>query len=203
MIDGMGASSFIRYDSLNRPLQITDPISGTLRFSYDVQDNLLSTEDTRGKITRYEYDLLNRQTKATNPLLQSYNFTYDPRDLLLTSIDAKGQTIKYSYDALSRRTKIESPDDVINFVYNAVGSRSASDNDSKIEFSYDALDRPTVDRTVDMGVQPTTSITRTFDALGRRITLGDSAGGSTICLQQPGLPHLDSALVGWCHQCAL
>lgn len=68
MIDGMGASSFIRYDSLNRLARSPEQISGTLRFSYDVQDNLLSTEDARGKITRYEYDLLNRPGQGDQPV---------------------------------------------------------------------------------------------------------------------------------------
>ena len=179
-VDALGATSFIRYDLVRRPLQITDPISGTLRFTYDVQDNLLTSEDARGKITRYEYDLLNRQTKSTNPVQQSYTFTYDARDLLLTSVDPKGQTIRYSYDGLTRRTRVETPNDLLTYQYDAVGNLlAAQDGDSKSEFAYDTLNRQQIARTVDLGGQPATTITRTFDALGHRIRLEDSAGGST------------------------
>jgi RHS repeat-associated protein len=179
-VDALGATSFIRYDLVRRPLQITDPISGTLRFTYDMQDNLLTSEDARGKITRYEYDLLNRQTKSTNPVQQSYTFTYDARDLLLTSVDPKGQTIRYSYDGLTRRTRVETPNDLLTYQYDAVGNLlTAQDGDSKSEFAYDALNRQQIARTVDLGGQPATTITRTFDALGHRIRLEDSAGGST------------------------
>lgn len=180
MVDGTGANTFIRYDAVNRPVQVTSPVSGTLRFVYDVQDNLLSTEDARGKVTRYTYDSLSRQIGRTNPLQQSYAFTYDARDLLLSNLDPKGQLVRFSYDGLGRRVKVETPEETLALQYDGVGNLLlAQDGDSKVEFAYDGMNRQVQARTVALGGQPTTTVTRTFDALGRRVRLDDSAGGVT------------------------
>jgi RHS repeat-associated protein len=72
------------YDSLSRLLTATNPESGTLTYTYDVNSNVTSKKDARLVTTNYLYDNLNR-------LIQK-SYTGDPSNTV---------AVKYLYDGLS------------------------------------------------------------------------------------------------------
>ena len=180
-VDALGASTRYEYDAADQVVKSIDPLGGELLLKYDAEGNVISFQDARGQTTTFEYDLLNRLVKQTDPLKLSTTFTYDSRDNPLSQTDPKGQVITNTYDELSRLTQIATPDDTITYAYDGVGNLlTGEDTDSSLAFTYDALNRPTIAQTRDVGYQPAATLTNSYDAVGNRRQLGDSEGGLTL-----------------------
>jgi len=108
--------------------------------------------------------------------LQENACRYDAESLVRTN-----QLISRTYDDLSRLTQIATPDNTITIGYDAVGnSLSVVDNDSSVGFSYDGLNRVETTSTVDLGHQPAITLTSTYNAVGNRTQLHDTAPGTTL-----------------------
>ena len=54
------------------------------------------------------------------------------------------------------------------------------DNDSLVTFSYDGLNRVVTEGTTDLGAQPAVTLTSTYNAVGNRTQLDDTAPGTTL-----------------------
>jgi len=90
-------------DVVNQRLKIANALNGAQRFTCDVEANVQTFTDARGKVSTFEYDLLNRQTtRIAHGGTFTTTFTYDERDNLKTTTDPKGQLITRIYDDLSR-----------------------------------------------------------------------------------------------------
>jgi RHS repeat-associated protein len=123
--------------------------------------------------------LLDRQVELENALTQVHSYTYDAMDNLLTVLDPESQLITNTYDDLSRLTQVSTADNTITYSYDDAGNLlSAVDNDSSLLFTWDALNRLETAETVDVGVQPNIVVTNTWDPVGNRSDLSDSAGGA-------------------------
>jgi len=91
------------------------------------------------------------------------------------------QLISRTYDELSRLTQITTPDNTITISYDAVGNPlTVGDNDSLVTFSFDGLNRTLTAATTDLGAQPAVTLTSTYDAVGNRTQLDDTAPGTTL-----------------------
>jgi len=95
-------------------------------------------------------------------------------------VDAKNQTIKFEYDAAHQLTKKYFPEETVTYAYDTGGNlTSLQDSDSKLSFTYDKLNLLTKAQTLSGGLQPTTSISYTYDNNNNRATLVD-VGGTTF-----------------------
>ncbi len=178
--DARGHTTTYGYDALNRLVRSTDPLLGERLFGYDPNGNLASLRDENDNTTSFVYDLLDRLSTRTNAASQTAILQYDSRDNLTRSTDAKSQVIDYAYDDLSRLIRITTPDNLIQLAYDPVGNLlSASDADSSLAFAYDGLNRVlTADTLAAPGaMQPAVTLTSSYDAVGNRTSLADSAGG--------------------------
>jgi len=180
VIDARGSRTRIEYDGQNRPVRTVDAVGGEQLFSFDPRGNLLSYENALGQTWSFTYDGLDRLTAQTDPLGHRSTFTYDGRNFLTTATDAKGQVAHYTYDALGRLLTFQTADNTTRRGFDAAGNLvSVEDDDSRLLFTHDALNRPVSIEVVDVGVQPGVTLTSTFDALSRRLRLADSLGGTT------------------------
>ena len=127
--------------------RVTDALSHTTTYAYDVVSNLVTRTDANGHVTTYAFDAARRLTSVSDPLSRVTSFTYDAAGNLATATDATGQTTTYTYDALDRVTAIDYADPAtpdVTFAYDANGNRTAmSDGAGTETASYDALDRLT------------------------------------------------------------
>jgi YD repeat-containing protein len=57
----------IAYDSLGRPVTLTNPDSTTQTFTYSTADQLLTSTDELSRVTTYTYDTLDRVLTVTLP----------------------------------------------------------------------------------------------------------------------------------------
>ncbi len=179
-INSLNHITTFEYDVLNRLVKSIDPLTGEQFFTYDEVGNLTSIKDAKGQTTTFEYDGLNRQTQITNPLNEFATFTYDKRDNLITHVDPKGQLTTNTYDDLSRLIQSVTPDNTIINTYDDVGNvLTTVDNDSSLSFAYNNVNNPLTVSTINVGVQPASTLTNTFNLLGNRTQLLDSAGGAT------------------------
>jgi RHS repeat-associated protein len=102
----------IGYDALGRRTTLTDPDSGTWRFNYDRNGNLVYRDDpVAGQHLEFRYDALNRllrrtlhnadtqgQGTATVVAEHTYDTALLGRGLLGRVVDPSGQTVFESYD---------------------------------------------------------------------------------------------------------
>lgn len=80
---GVQTRNFV-YDSLRRLTSATNPESGTVRYTYDNNGNVLTRVDARSITTTMAYDALNRLTSKTyndNPQTPAVNYFYDAQTL--------------------------------------------------------------------------------------------------------------------------
>ena len=150
------------YDKLNRQ---TDRISHggtfTTTFTYDKRDNLIDTTDPKTQLIHRVYDDLSRLTDIQTPdntITIGYDQVGNPTEV--TDTDSQ---VTFTYDGLNRVETAETsqtsglqPQVLLTSVYNAVGNRTALDEDTS------------------------TSVTNyVYDLAGRLITLTPPAGAST------------------------
>ena len=98
--------SFV-YDSLSRLKQATNPESGLLNYSYDLNGNLTSKTDARNVTTSFAYDNLNRVlTRSYSDVTPQVSYFYDnlanAKGKLIKVSSAVSQTEYTSFDILGR-----------------------------------------------------------------------------------------------------
>jgi RHS repeat-associated protein len=104
-------------DAAGRPVQVTDPQSGTVNLTYDDagrHQDVAQTVEGVARVTRKVYDISGRLTQVRSavgtPLEQAtVSYTYDPDGSILTQSDAKGNTTSYCYDGFGRLIEARYP----------------------------------------------------------------------------------------------
>ena len=166
------------YDSLNRLTKSYDAENGESVYTYDPNSNLMSLRDPKGQITTYTYDVLNRLIQRTNPLDQSEYFTYDNEDYLTSWMNRKGIEVKYVYDSSNQLIEKHLGDNIYRYNYDKDGNQtSLSNNDSKISYDYDSLDRVVSSSLEGSIKQPAIVLHYTYDGNGNRTGLRASYAG--------------------------
>jgi RHS repeat-associated protein len=142
--DAVSRTNRFSYDLLGRGTSITDPLSKVTQLTYDAAGNLTSIVDPLTRQIVLEYDDLSRHV-ATVELGVSPNprteFTYDAVGNMVALKDAENRVTTYEFDTLSRNTKITRPlGQETVFTYN---SRDRLDHvvtpgNQKIDFDYES-----------------------------------------------------------------
>lgn len=144
----------------------------TSQYRYDIDGNLLETEDTLGNITVMHYDTLGRKVAMDDKDLGHWEYRYNAFGKLVWQKDAKGQLVTFIYDELGRMQQRSEPESVTQWIYdtraNGIGKLAyitKSNNGYREDVYYDSLGRIQTTTTTIDGVSYTT--TSTYDSHGR------------------------------------
>ena len=116
----------------------TDSLGYQTKYSYDVNHNLISTENEKEDvILEYRYDLKNRPIYSAKKS-HSTNFetqtTYDPYGNILSETGPRGNLTQYTYDLLGR---------VKSIAYPQIITEEVSLTTPTTAYTYDIFDSPT------------------------------------------------------------
>jgi YD repeat-containing protein len=105
IIDRNGNTTTLTYDSANRLVTVTDPVSRHLYFTYGSSSSHLVTgvSSDVGVSLSYSYDSQNRLSVVTNPDLSTLTFAYDSQSRITSVTDSNGKVLEsHTYDSSSR-----------------------------------------------------------------------------------------------------
>lgn len=105
MSDSLGQTSW-QYDTLGRPLTITDPFAATVHYAYDAVGDRTSITYPGGKMAVYSYDPANLLKQVTDWNNKITAYTYDPANRLVNAALPNGVMTNYSYDPANRLASI-------------------------------------------------------------------------------------------------
>jgi RHS repeat-associated protein len=161
-------SSQANYDSLNRPISVTDALSNTTSYRYNALGLRTVITDANGQLTTYQYDGLGRVITVTYEAdSQVVAYTYNALGHRLAMHDDSGLTA-YEYDSLYRlRVVTETLTGTVRYDYDLNGNRTQlTYPDGKVvTYTYGADNRLLQ---VDDWAEGVT--TYDYDAAGRLIT---------------------------------
>jgi RHS repeat-associated protein len=193
--DPLGHSESYTYDLDGNPLTFIDRKSQKTTFTYDPLNRRTKAAYADGSSTSYTYDLGNRLTKATDSISGTISRSYDNLDRLTQEMTPQG-SVSFKYDAASRRTTMTvAGQTAITYGYDKANRLlSVAQGSSKVTLSYDNANRRTL-LTLPNGVSTTYgydfaseltsltyksgsttlgTLTYTYDAAGRRTSIGGS-----------------------------
>ncbi len=109
---GIENKTVYTYDNMDRVQTRTDPLLRQEVYSYDVNGNVISLQDRRGKVTTFNYDELDRPaftgfgTVNGNPTTyeSTVTYSYDLANRLLNTADSIGGSITRTYNDQSFRS---------------------------------------------------------------------------------------------------
>jgi len=188
------------YDMRGRVASIvsTGNAAGTMSFTRDAADRLLSATDRFGRTVTYTYDSKGRRSSMTAPDASVTTYIYDAGGNI-SRITTDGRWAEYSYDLSGRRTGLIysngvraayswnprnqlasltwfSPANAIirswNYSYDAGGRRTAATlNDGSVNWSYDSLGRLSSE-IISSTLWGNRSASWTYDSVGNRLDAG-------------------------------
>jgi RHS repeat-associated protein len=100
-------------NALGKVAAVTDalPSDAPTFFTYDVDGNLVGTQDPLGNNSTSGYDSRGRKILSVDPDMGTWQYTYDGYGDLVTEADAKSQLMTMTYDRIGRMTtKDEGPE---------------------------------------------------------------------------------------------
>lgn len=187
--DPLGNVTTYEYDEFNRPRKLiypaaipaATPLQQTIE--YDAAGNVKKTIDTAGRNTTYVYDNANRLTSITDPASQVTQFEYNARSQTTAMVDALNQRYTFTYDALNRNLQRARGALSVNFVYDAVGNRTArtDHNGDTTNYAYDDLNQLTT-----VTYPDSTSVTFSYDDLSRITSATNQTGTVTYAYDNRG-----------------
>lgn len=148
-----GRRDLCQFRSPHQVTQIVDSINGTITRTYDGLDRLSSETTPQGSVS-YTYDDAGRRSTMTVAGQSAVNYTYDNANRL-TQIAQGTATVSIGYDDANRRTSLTLPNGVL------------------VAYGYDAASRVT-SITYTQGMTSIGNLTYTYDADGRRTSMGGS-----------------------------
>ncbi|HMN13166.1 MAG TPA: CARDB domain-containing protein [Bellilinea sp.] len=180
MEDTSGITTY-GYDVRGRLISKTTPY-GTLSYTYDLANNLLSVQSSNpdGTWVNYSYDALNRLETVTDHQLASgvTTYTYDDVSNLTSYVYPNGVQTTQQYDELYRLTGIQignAGGTIASYSYtlgNAGNRLTATELDGRtVSYSYDALYRLTGEIITNDPVSTNNgTISYTYDAASNRLS---------------------------------
>jgi RHS repeat-associated protein len=174
-----GSTTGFTYDARNRLTRTTDAAGNVTQMAYDAGDNLLSIRDPKNNVYAYAYDLLGRKLSLTYPDNSVESYVYDAVGNQLTYTARAGQTKTSAYDNRNRETGFSWSDSTppVTKSYDAASRLLTLNNSvSSLSYTYDSANR-LLSETQQIGANgPPKTTTYTYDADGRRATLGYPSG---------------------------
>lgn len=183
------------YDARGQQKTKADPLSATISYNYDINQNLIFISDQRNKVMTFEYDELYRITKVTDPLGAFTRQNYDPDGNITSVVDRLGRTSSIAYDQLDRPLTITLVDAVVTYQYDAAGRQTRVDDTqfggSFIAWNYDNANRLISETTpqggvtyaynqayqyTSMNVADRAPVNYTYDLAGRLSAVSQSLG---------------------------
>jgi YD repeat-containing protein len=166
---------------------MTDPGGHRVDWLYDEQGRTIARFSNGNLTSDYQYDSAGRLVATTDALNQTKLFTYNSDDTLADADYANAShptpSVHWTWDQDRRRVlAMDDGTGSTTYTYVAAGALGAGQVASivlpnpshTIAFSYDSLGR-VVQRSIDG-----TSVSLTYDALGRRTTIGSPLGNATV-----------------------
>jgi RHS repeat-associated protein len=169
-----GATS-LDYDTRGRVIAVTAALGRTTSVVYDNLNRVTANTDPLGRTVQYQYDILNRPIRVTYPDSAFVTMTYDQNGNLKSLSDEKGQTTSYDYDTMNRLVKRTNPlgqFTTYQYDFNSQLARMVDRQGRATTFTYNNRDEP-----VTITLFDGTVINRTYDAVGRLVSLDDSRDG--------------------------
>ncbi len=164
--------------------------ANTTTFGYDVDGNVITSEDANTHTTTESYDLLSEPVATTWPdgtLTESR--TYDNNGNLSTVTHFNGTTTMYAYDQLNRLLSRATPGEAtVSFTYTQTGQyATSSDASGTTTYGYDNMDRITSKAT------PEGTLNYTYDAAGHVASISSSnANGASMSYTYDDLNRLST-----------
>lgn len=183
VIDEAGRETTFTYDAVGLLSSTRDTEGHEVTFGYDTLGNRTSVRDPLGNTTAFVFDANRNVIAETDPLGHRTTFRYDPAGNLTEEIDRNGRIRRFAYDD-DDRLRDETwytPDGTlvrtITTTYDPAGNRLiASDPDSTLTFSYDALNRVETASNAGTPSVPTVVLTYRYDATGNVLSVTDNLG---------------------------
>ncbi len=187
------------YDQEGRLASVTvDKLDGgsvtplVTTYSYDLNNNLLTTNFANGTVETRTYDTLNRlltvKTTDGSSTIVGYTYTLDADGRRVQVVEASGRTVNYTYDNDGRLTQEKITNDpsgdnwTYTYTYDLAGNRlSLNDNgpnNDSLSYTYDADGRLT-DVSGTTGTNgDSTDTSYTYDANGSMLTSTTTINGT-------------------------
>ncbi len=184
--DPLGGVSRIAYDAVDQVTQVTDPMGAVTSYAYDRAGNLASQTDPSGYSSTFSYDAGSQLTAVTDALGQVSAFTYDELGNVVSVTGADGEETKYSYDAESNLTSVTSPTGAVEkWLYDPAGRLKEAVDAGGMSTTYDYDE---VNQLVSESFEAAAdeSVSWTYDAAGRRVSMADITGDSTYTYDEIG-----------------
>ena len=176
--DALGATTTFVYDAVGNRTSQTDALGRTTAFTYDSRGNQTSKTTPGGRTTAWVYDLAGRLTAMTDAAGDVTTYGYDLRDRLVETVYADGTTVAVTYDDKGNQLAVDLDGEVTSWTYDpSCGCRTWSQSNpdgSTLTWTYDALGRQ--ETLTGTSGSVTHSVERTYDAASRLATVSDSAG---------------------------
>ncbi len=183
--DGRGVTGY-RYDSRDRLEQITRPDGQTVRYGYDLLDNITSVT-TAASTVNYGYDPLNRLdiVMVGNQTLADYDYDAAGRLVKTTLADGTVESAEYdSRDRLIGITTIQPGQSQTlpgyRYTLDQIGNRIKVQEAAgrMVAYTYDTQDRLIQEVVTDADGRKRT-ISYAYDAVGNRTSRSDDGGTGT------------------------
>ena len=177
------ATTYFTYSTTNQVESSTDPLGRMTRFTYDAFGNRTSVTDPLGRTSTTTYDAFNNPLVVMNAAGESTTFAYDERGNLLSMTDATGAVTAFTVNQDGTVATATDPlGRVTSYAYDAHGfvSSVTGPDGAVVTTVHDTLGRLTA-TTDPRGTAPGAdgdgfTSTFTYDAAGRRLTVTDPVG---------------------------
>ena len=172
--DRRGQVTNFSYDGLNRLALVTYADGATTAYTYDGGDRVTQVVDSIAGTTTLVWDGLDRLTSESGPK-GSVSYTYDAAGRRTTMTVAGQPTVTYTYDDANRLTQITQGSAVVTMGYDSADHRTSLTlpNGVSVEYGYDLVHQLT-GLTYKLGENVLGNLTYTYDANGRRTSVGGS-----------------------------
>jgi YD repeat-containing protein len=186
-VDGAGKITQTNYKDSGRAIEVTDPLTRTMRSEYDAFGRVLKQIDALNQSTTYAYDDVARTVSVTTPEGVTVSTTKTRHGQTLNVVDGRNNTTAYEYDKAGQLTQVT---DALGHVV----SQNTYDKSGRVSETRDArgivttLSYDALNRVVTRAVDPTTTTPAhtglnlqtqyKFDELGQQFKVTEGLGSS-------------------------
>ncbi|WP_249043463.1 polymorphic toxin-type HINT domain-containing protein [Paenibacillus faecis] len=138
--DGNRQSTVIRYNDLNLPVEVADPLGQAVKYTYDASGNMTAEEDALGHRVEIDRDNRGVPTQVTDKRGKTTRYTLDAAGFVESVTDPSGYVLEIERDELHRVTSTRDSEGTIEEVIYDAKDRLQSSKDAlqqRAEWTYD------------------------------------------------------------------